>query len=989
MPERVIALTEARVAQGKRTKLTIGSALSLGSHAENTRPDNTDRSEEVAKALREHAFQFFLHHGGNVEDWGDENEDSFVEELTKRWKESEWGQLWERRHRRKKGPQATLGSVHWFGTSFEVGNLLGLNVMNGQEHVTNKSIPSTRKSQSSVLNDGTRSIGSVAPTTHTGKQTFATAPSTLELRETRSSDYLDSPDIPPSPASATTSARDANLTTKYDAAKIAEPFQVNVKGKSKMVHYADLDRDAVSIPGPVAPETVLERTYSTVDQNTSMAATVPDAEHTPTDTSDEINWGDVVLRDRMLVRASFTKSESLPYFTDEVNRTTRNLSFEDWGEFLVAWRRDVIEIYRDYRTFGSCKDWAVGHKHLSYVIPLKSSRTRLSLYSFVDLTFCITCAPTTTKLNATASRWIFNKDKEGTNIFVFKLKSRSRAYDWSWQLWYFILPFHGGQIPRTIDIHSPRLSTKVTIDVPENEEMHNGSLYKIFKRENILDLCMNSLRKVPDWDYLMENELAKGKSLQLAWRVDANLDWIWLETDVYERPRDWAVLCGLPFKHHPVLEVRLAEHNSNYIHLRNGRQIDEPPAIEGYLDRIRPNTQTKQQVYLSTHNGYLFTLDPFFAYPPMPPGLAPVADVYADAQALRQAEIGRGTNQLISATGVCDLRTIVAVRRASHPTSSHMHKDPEERDGDDDGDEGGESGLSKHGDRTRLRTKRSFELLLKTGHVVRFEAHSCQVALEWVERLRALIFYWKSRHRNDAKQEIDLAQAQRPRLTPQTRVFEDEHEYPPDAPPDPSTIYGAVDRLYNWCALEVCRPITKGGRIYMKKGLHGQYQYVLDRRYCAALSRCGTPCDLPIGTNSSLYPVMRKKINLLDAYVCSGYFAAQTLPKGQYLPNTDLVGRRYQDGLETDDREEDMLFMIWYRQHSQMSSAAQDPTTIPIDIKVPTLSAKSKMLVFKARSILERDSWCWALNSEIEKIVRAQKKREEKLRETGNLVKLK
>ena len=50
----------------------------------------------------------------------------------------------------------------------------------------------------------------------------------------------------------------------------------------------------------------------------------------------------------MLVRASYTKSESLPYFTDEVNRTTRNLHFEDWGEFLVAWRRDVIELYRDH-----------------------------------------------------------------------------------------------------------------------------------------------------------------------------------------------------------------------------------------------------------------------------------------------------------------------------------------------------------------------------------------------------------------------------------------------------------------------------------------------------------------------------------------------------------------------------------------------------------------------------------------------------------------
>lgn len=80
------------------------------------------------------------------------------------------------------------------------------------------------------------------------------------------------------------------------------------------------------------------------------------------------------------------------------------------------------------------KEWFTGHKQLAWVIPLKSSRTQLSLYSFVDLTFCITCPPTTTQRDS-KSRWFFSRAKEGTNIFVFKLKSRSRAYDWTWQLW--------------------------------------------------------------------------------------------------------------------------------------------------------------------------------------------------------------------------------------------------------------------------------------------------------------------------------------------------------------------------------------------------------------------------------------------------------------------------------------------------------------------------------------------------------------------------
>lgn len=50
----------------------------------------------------------------------------------------------------------------------------------------------------------------------------------------------------------------------------------------------------------------------------------------------------------MLVRVSYTKSEDIKHFDDAINRTTRNLRYEDWGEFLVAWRKDRIEVYQDH-----------------------------------------------------------------------------------------------------------------------------------------------------------------------------------------------------------------------------------------------------------------------------------------------------------------------------------------------------------------------------------------------------------------------------------------------------------------------------------------------------------------------------------------------------------------------------------------------------------------------------------------------------------------
>lgn len=124
----------------------------------------------------------------------------------------------------------------------------------------------------------------------------------------------------------------------------------------------------------------------------------------------------------------------------------------------------------------------------------------------------------------------------------------------------------------------------------------------------------------------------------------------------------------------------------------------------------------------------------------------------------------------------------------------------------------------------------------------------------------------------------------------------------------------------------------------------------------------------------------------MDAYVCSGYLAAIALPKGQYKANVNPDPRRYQDGLETGDPEEEMLFMLWYYpQRPKVEHLnLEGPSTFSKIL--PALSEKRKLLVFRTRSRLERDAWCWALNCEIEKLVRAQKDREAQLRDTGNLI---
>jgi hypothetical protein len=191
------------------------------------------------------------------------------------------------------------------------------------------------------------------------------------------------------------------------------------------------------------------------------------------------------------------------------------------------------------------------------------------------------------------------------------------------------------------------------------------------------------------------------------------------------------------------LEIRKAEHSPSSI-VDNGTRIVRPPSIEGYLDFIRPINQSKQPVYLSTHEGLLFVLAPGHAHPPSPPG------ANLTAGEMKECEVRRGALQIEEAYGVCDLRNVVAVRRAFQMVPTFVEHAPSGQSKartrgveewanvwlaeeglssggvriaeSEDEDEGGDEGLAKVVDKGRLKVRRSFELLLIGGQVFRFEA---------------------------------------------------------------------------------------------------------------------------------------------------------------------------------------------------------------------------------------------------------------------------
>ena len=469
MPEKVLSKTKTQVKKKKKR-----AWLSRSSN------ESDDEHDTLSTIIQEHAFQFFLREGGDEADWGEHQERRIREEMHRRWSNSEWGHMWKHRSSEEKARLAN----RWVGGSFEIGNFLGVSIMDDQvskySASTRQPGPSIRPSSSrwpstSIPRPGTSGTSG----TSQAAETFVTAPSQLNpsaVPGASSNSRLNAPSTPlqmenelyssrPASSSSTTAllAREPNRPVTARSKVIRKPIISSstsegaqdlmhmtppeerpalIAGQSKTVRYMDSSTTGNS---PAPPNEVLARKGKEVEA-TSAGATDNAALH-----ENSFVWGDVVMRDRMLVRVAYTRSGGLgAAFDENQNRMTTNMRYEEWQEMMVVWRKDRIEIYEDYVGPMSTtptpmadycfyqslpvKEWMVGHKHLAFIIPLIAN-TKLSLYSFVDLTFCLTCPPTPVHNSETKARAIFHRSKEGTNIFVFKVKSRTRALDWTWQLW--------------------------------------------------------------------------------------------------------------------------------------------------------------------------------------------------------------------------------------------------------------------------------------------------------------------------------------------------------------------------------------------------------------------------------------------------------------------------------------------------------------------------------------------------------------------------
>lgn len=104
-----------------------------------------------------------------------------------------------------------------------------------------------------------------------------------------------------------------------------------------------------------------------------------------------------------------------------------------------------------------------------------------------------------------------------------------------------------------MEIRCPVLDARVTFPIPPIDIVSGVEGYKTFTRTKVIDDCCEQMSGIPEWDLVIESALRTGVEqdkarLELCWRTESKLDWVWLDDDVNGMYRPWAVLFGIALK---------------------------------------------------------------------------------------------------------------------------------------------------------------------------------------------------------------------------------------------------------------------------------------------------------------------------------------------------------------------------------------------------------------------------------------------------------
>ena len=273
MPEKLISQTEAHVHRHHHRGIFLGRVWTQES-----------ASNGVSQIIKDDAFHHFMSEGGREEDWGEAEERGRAEALLQRWKETEWGAIWHRRHRRCNEESQDICANPWIGATFEVGRLLGVSV--DEPVVAEQQSLSILPTEISHVPTGDRLyqydpfLDLELPAAHRDTSLAPTA-ADADLLQPHKDGWNTVP--------RSQSGQPSTLQVTHSQA--TSTSRLKGKGK-KQVHYHEEVQDFAA-SGAASSTEVLGRTSATVEATTSAAASVQSSLSNPLQ---GLAWGDVVLR---------------------------------------------------------------------------------------------------------------------------------------------------------------------------------------------------------------------------------------------------------------------------------------------------------------------------------------------------------------------------------------------------------------------------------------------------------------------------------------------------------------------------------------------------------------------------------------------------------------------------------------------------------------------------------------------------------------------
>jgi hypothetical protein len=786
----------------------------------------------------------------------------------------------------------------------------------------------------------------------------------------------------------------------------------------------DLEGDVHDGDDPLFPGRRKSRIHFDLPENVSQAAMLTKARMTQLDLKRPIKSalrrrtgmdGQILKMEKMLVRIDTTLEKKLPDDYDEnSSQGIITQTLEKWREFMVVCRQSregqeedfILQIWKT-RVIPAIEQQS-SRKRATRELALDRKETKVNLYSSLDKSVVL---------------WI--PSSQGTRIVILRPSTTQSGVEW----FTFLRNILGSHRSTQLVVNVPDMSVSLRIDNPfrsleedddndDNEAAaENAAAKERAVAQEIIDRCLAQLKSMPEWEGLIDT-WASHHRIGLAWKRYDRLEWIY---GVNERK----MYGTIALSRHMDLELRAKEHYPTQSKTRKGKDLTEPPAIEGFLVRLTSQKGVHQRMgklffkrlFFHTHDQFLIYSRPAKADPPPPPKMPATTNsnipsshqiseqiplIYAvnpypvengkiawlaeghsgttdtrrhhDQDALD--EYKRKVQNASESDGfvnLCDVRKVRNVNRGVDEDDNDL-----EPGSDVDFDMDVDDTWEEDGTTANVDDARTFELVLNNGLVIRLQAFNSETKKEWKKRLPALVTYWKYRHTTD----VDLLKSVRKQNLEELQIDEEtEAMMGQFARKWEVTKSFASPTLYNMCGISCCRTIHMSGLLYFKPRLHKLFTAV----QCLLVPGKVLMYETVSRTRSgrSQPTISHEKIDTIDLTEC--YLYSGLLTENDLLyqnrtfdsnnPGHNALPRMWpEDGWTSRDEDVMCCFVLWrplnkgwFRKPG--GDGEEKGTRLK---RVTKLGATGRTSVFRARSRAERDHWVLALAAEIERVKAAE-----------------